>query len=303
MNNLFGREYGYEYTRYEFKAMRRIKDYKVNRPKELIGYITKINDYYILRPTVTTINPYIICRSNEDIDGNVRIYGRWTYDINKSCIIFEIESYREYRIDYDEVLDDISYEQYKEMLFNNCMLDPNLKDIIAHLLISRIDRELRVLIKSGNGYRLLNRLNMFIPREFSNVTKVFIDELGSYLIIKPILSLSNYKPFMDITYYASEVYLTLDSIYIDEKVDEYHINQVSKFIVNMHMIDVDIKQNYRMLIDYVMSNNKRVNVNCMNLILALSIANAKINRQKQVEIDNIKYVMELLSNAVKVITL
>ncbi|RMF28616.1 MAG: hypothetical protein D6752_07380, partial [Candidatus Nitrosothermus koennekii] len=66
---------------------------------------------------------------------------------------------------------------------------------------------------------------------------------------------------------------------------------------------VDIKQNYRMLIDYVMANNKRVNVNCMNLILALSIANAKINRQKQVEIDNIKYVMDLLSNAVKVITL
>lgn len=301
MNSLFDREYGYEYTSYEFRAMRRIRDYKIGRPKELIGYITKINDYCILRPTITTINPYIICRSSKDISGNVRIYGRWTFDLNKSCIIFEIERCEEYKIDYNDITDNISYEEYKNILFNNCMIDPNLKDLIAHLLISRIDKELRVLIKSRNGDRLLNRLKKFIPREFRSATRIFIEELTSYLIIKPILSLDNYKPFMDISYDTSEVYLTLDSIYIDEKVEEYDINRVAKFIINMHLLDVE--QNYDMLIDYIMDNNKSINTNYMNLILALSIADAKIKREKRVEIDNVRYVMELISDAIRVIAL
>lgn len=41
MNGLFAREYGYQYTRYEFESIRRLNDARINRINELQGYITR----------------------------------------------------------------------------------------------------------------------------------------------------------------------------------------------------------------------------------------------------------------------
>lgn len=167
------------------------------------------------------------------------------------------------------------------------MIDEKAKEILGHILISRGEKPFRLLIRSRNTKALIDRLKKFIPTEFIDTNRIVINELRPYFINRPIYSFSNNSP-INILYDTSEINLTLDSMYIYDKTDEFSINDVLKFIISMHMIDIDYDKN---IIDYLMDN--KLNHNSINTILSLSIANAKINKQSRLEIDNIRYIMSL----------
>ncbi len=299
MNSLFAREYGYQYTRYEFASMKRLYKDKIRRSEELRGYITRIDDCYILRPTYTTLYPYIVCKSDREISNNVRLYGRWNYNIDKEYLIFDIEDVEEIKLDHTILKDVIKYNQYLDMLFDNAMIDEKVKEIIGHILISRGEKPFRLLIRSGNADMLIKRLKRFIPIEFISMNKFFIKELTSYFIMKPILSFDTNSSINIL--FDTDINLTLDSIYVYGKTDEFTLYDVLKFIVSMHMIHIDCQTYYKDIINYLMSN--RLNRNSINTILSLSIANAKINRQRMLEIDNVRYIMNLFKANLRLIAL
>lgn len=65
----------------------------------------------------------------------------------------------------------------------------------------------------------------------------------------------------------------------------------------MYMIDIDYQTNYKDIIDYTMDN--RLNLNSINTIL--SIADAKIKRQMRLDVENVRYVIDLFNNTLKAV--
>ncbi len=281
--NLFERTYGYEYTKFEFKCIKKVYNDKLNRSSILSGYLMQFDEWYILRPTFTTINPYIICRSELDIpECMVRVYGRWEYNIQYESLIFNIERYEVIDVDYRDIFEDvIDYEEYINILFNNSILPDNLKNFLAHAILS-IEPGARITISNKNAIKLMERLLMFIPLESISINKIFIKELKRSFIIKPRLSINieikdNYNT-------------NLDTIYNNYKINEFDLYKVFKFIISIYMMHIKFDQNN---LDYIINNLKYRD---LNTILSLSISNAKINKQKRLERHNISYVIDLVED-------
>ena len=283
MNTLLDRSYRFEYTNYEFNRIKELYDCKLNYSECISGYIDMLDGYYILTPTNTVFEPYIVCRSDLNIPkAMVRVDGRWILD--DSYPIFKIYAYDIINTDIDDIMDGvIDYDEYVRLLFNNSMIDDIIKHMMAYMLL--IDHKyIKARLKVNNANMLMKRINNIL--KVFDVDKLFIKELRRYRIIRMFdnVEFINGK--------AMDINLTLDDPYIDPKVDPYDLYEIIKFMVSISMVNIDtsVVNGYA---KHIMLNSNTLNH--ANTILALSIVDAKVNKQSRLEDYNIKYAIDLLS--------
>ncbi len=189
----FEREYGIEYTKYEFSRMREVYEARSKKLSEVSGYVAwlRVPKMFLILPTLTSPNPCIICEISKEMQvplerAFIRAKGTWRCRgakeieaFNRIILsaeeIFTVDHYEIMIPEIDQIKQDINYHDFKGILFDAWSnVDEPIQDLIAHSIVSSpkmFDRRGGLTLSLYNEFRisvskrLVAHLRRFIPTE------------------------------------------------------------------------------------------------------------------------------------------
>ena len=195
----FEREHGTEFLKFELEQMRRFADARKQERVEIDGYVSWCRPpFFILLPTTTTSNGYIICKvenelSYPDLNQFSIISGRWIIEIirNKPIKVLLVSDIHKTKPDFGKIKPDIPPKEFVGILFDKWR---NLENATEKLIAQSLVSSPTSLAERTGGFTLTlanfskkNALTMFmadlrrfIPKDFvKNRSLSFkIHELG-----------------------------------------------------------------------------------------------------------------------------
>jgi hypothetical protein len=186
----FEREFGLEYTKFEYTRKLEIHTAKVEKSKEVAGYVVwvKRKNAFLIVPTLTSPEPYIYCEIPDWMDSEtppersfIIAKGKWTYKTRfkeggtVTTQIFIAEYYKTIKPDLQAIKPDIKYKDFKGILFDALQnVDDPVQDLVSHSLVSspkalgRLGGITLSLYNESRGTsrHLLAHLRRFLPKEF-----------------------------------------------------------------------------------------------------------------------------------------
>ena len=194
----FEREHGVEFLKFEWNQMKKFANSRYDLRVEIDGYVSWSRPpYFLLLPTTTTHNGYIICKVEDelnypDLNQFSTIKGKWQVDMiqGRPTKVIIVSDVNKAKPEFGKITPDISPKDFVGILFEKWrnIREPTEK-LIAQSLISSPTE-----IKRTGGFTLtlanyskkntltsfLRDLQRFIPSDFTkNKTMSFtVPELG-----------------------------------------------------------------------------------------------------------------------------
>lgn len=141
----FEREHGTEFLRFELAQMKRFADARKQDRVEIDGYVSWCRPpFFILLPTTTTPNGYIICKAEDgqsypDLNQFSTLSGRWTVEIIKAkpTKILLVSDIHNTKPDFGKIKPDIAQKEFVGILFDQWRnIRDTTEDLIAQSMIS-----------------------------------------------------------------------------------------------------------------------------------------------------------------------
>lgn len=195
----FEREHGVEFLKFELDQMKAFSEAKNQASSEVSGYVSWYRPpYFLLLPTTTTPNGYIICKvENEiyypDLNQYSTVRGKWQVDIirNKPVKVLYVTEIQKSKLDFGIIKPDIKPKEFLDIMFENWR---NVRDTTQKLIAQSFVSSPTTLNQRVGGFTLTlanyskkNALSMFmgdlkrfIPTDFTkNISLSFkVPELG-----------------------------------------------------------------------------------------------------------------------------
>lgn len=206
---LVDRLFGLEYTEFENNQIQSFNEAKRSLVVDITGFVSWINNkQFLLLPTRTTPNPYIICQIPDDLhlpadNQYVTIKGNMIFEIESRTTgfahkILQVEDIQPAKTDFGLVKPDISKKEFEQYLFDGWInIDPITQNFIAQSLVSSPTTAVRVgglttsLFNPPRQQRIVNLLHSDIrrlvaPELYDKKSGVFeVRELGTKHTLPP----------------------------------------------------------------------------------------------------------------------